>query len=212
MIELYTWTTPNGQKASVMLEECGLEYSVHPVNLREGEQHAPDFRKISPNGRIPGIVDTEMDGGRHTVFESGAILVYLAEKCGKFLPTSEPARSKCLEWLFWQMAGVGPMLGQANYFINTAEEQIPYAIDRYVSESARLINVMDGRLGEAEYLGGEYSIADIATYPWVAVAFDLIKQAKPEIVGEGAHTKRWLDAIAARPAVQKGMAVPDLAD
>ena len=141
---------------------------------------------------------------------SGAILLYLAEKTGKFLPTAEPARSKCMEWLFWQMAGIGPMLGQANFFMNTAEEKVPFAIDRYVSESARLINVMDGRLGDAEYLGGDYSIADIATYPWVAVAFELIKQAKPDIVGEGTNTRRWLDAIAARPAVQKGMAVPDV--
>ncbi len=210
MIDLYTWTTPNGQKASVMLEECGLDYTVYPVNLGEGEQHKPDFLKISPNGRIPGIVDRDMDGGTHTVFESGAILIYLAEKTGKFLPSAEPARSKCLEWLFWQMAGIGPMLGQANFFLNTAEEKIPFAIDRYVSESARLIKVMDTRLDDTAFLGGDYSIADIATYPWVAVAFELIKQAKPDIIGEGANTRRWLDAIAARPAVEKGMSVPQV--
>ncbi len=207
MIDLYTWTTPNGRKASVMLEECGLDYNVNPVNIGAGEQFEPGFLKISPNGRIPGIVDNDATGGPHSVFESGAILVYLAEKTGRFLPTSEPARSSALQWLFWQMGGIGPMMGQAGHFMN-ADEQIPYAIDRYVSESARLIKVMDDRLGEAEFLGGEYSVADIATYPWVVLAYEPIKQAKADIVGEAANTKRWLDAIAARPAVKKGMAIP----
>lgn len=208
MIDLYTWTTPNGRKVSIMLEECGLPYTVRPVNIGAEEQFEPEFLAISPNARIPGIVDTDVGGGHHTVFESGAILVYLAEKTGQFLPSTEPARSKCLEWLFWQMGGIGPMLGQANHFVSTAEEKIPYAIDRYINESARLIKVMDGRLAEVEFLGGDYSIADMATYPWVAVAFDLVQQAKPDIVGEGVHAKRWIDAIAARPAVQEGMLVP----
>jgi len=205
MIDLYTWTTPNGRKVSVMLEECGLGYSVHPVNIRDGDQFKPEFVKICPNSKIPAIVDR--DSGL-SMFESGAILVHLAEKTGKFLPAKEPARAKVLEWLFWQMANVGPMFGQVNHFANAAPEKIPYAIDRYLSESARLIKVLDDQLGRTEYMAGDYSIADIATYPWVGVGFNLLKAAKPEVVGEGANLARWIAAIGARPAVKKGMEVP----
>jgi GSH-dependent disulfide-bond oxidoreductase len=205
MIDLYTWTTPNGRKISVMLEECGLQYSVHPINIREGDQFKPEFVKICPNSKIPAIVDH--DGGV-SIFESGAILVHLAEKTGKLLPSKNPARAKVLEWLFWQMANIGPMLGQANHFINTATEKIPYAIDRYVTECARLIKVLDNQLAHGEYIAGDYSIADIATYPWLAVGFPAIKAAKADVVGEGANVARWLAAVGARPAVKKGMEVP----
>ncbi|MBC7102432.1 MAG: glutathione S-transferase N-terminal domain-containing protein [Parvibaculum sp.] len=208
MIDLYTWTTPNGRKVSIMLEEAGLPYEVHPVNIGKDEQFAPSFLKVSPNNRIPAIVDRDADAGPVSVFESGAILVYLAEKTGKFLAPKGEQRAKTFEWLMWQMGGVGPMLGQANHFINTAPEKIPYAIDRYIGEGARLIKVLDKRLGEAAYMGGDYSIADMATYPWISVAFDLIAQAKPDVVGEGANVRRWLDAVGARPAVQRGMDVP----
>jgi GST-like protein len=205
MIDLYTWTTPNGRKVSVMLEECGLEYSVHPINIGKREQFTPEFIKICPNSKIPAIVDR--DSGL-SIFESGAILVHLAEKTGKFLPSKEPARAKVLEWLFWQMANVGPMFGQVNHFANQAPEKIPYAIDRYLTESARLIKVLDDQLGRTEYVAGDYSIADIANYPWVAVGFTLLKAAKADVVGEGANVARWIAAIGARPAVKKGMEVP----
>ncbi len=204
MIDLYTWTTPNGHKVSIALEEMGLEHSIHPVNIGEGEQFSEHFQSISPNGRIPAIVDRDTD---ITVFESGAILVYLAEKSGKFLPESGPARAKVMEWLFWQMAGFGPMLGQLNHFVNTADEQVPYAIKRYSDEVARLYDVLDKRLDEAEYVGGDYSIADMSIYPWSAVAYDLIKGLTGKTL---ANVERWQSAIAARPAVQKGILVPVL--
>ena len=207
MIDLYTWTTPNGRKVSIMLEECGLPYTVHPVNIREGQQFKPEFVAICPNSKIPAIVDGEAD---LSLFESGAILIHLAEKTGRFLPARNPGRARTLEWLMWQMANIGPMMGQANHFANVAEEKIPYAIDRYITESARLLKIMDDRLARVEFLAGDYSIADIATYPWVAVAFDLIRGAKPEVVGEGAHIARWISGIAARPAVARGMAVPEV--
>src|SRR5947208_2796258 len=207
MIDLYTWTTPNGRKVSIMLEECGLPYTVHPVNIRAGEQFKPEFVAICPNSKIPAIVDREAG---FSLFESGAILIHLAEKTGRFLPARNPGRARTLEWLMWQMANIGPMMGQANHFANVAEEKIPYAIDRYITESARLLKIMDDRLARVEFLAGDYSIADIATYPWVAVAFDLIRGAKPEVVGEGAHVARWISGIAARPAVARGMAVPEV--
>ena len=205
MIDLYTWTTPNGHKPAIMLEECGLEYSVHPVNIRNGDQFKPEFVKICPNSKIPAIVDH--DAGV-SIFESGAILVHLAEKTGKLLPSKDPGRAKVMEWLFWQMANVGPMFGQAGHFSQAAPEKIPYAIDRYLTESARLIKVLDNQLEQTEYMAGEYSIADIATYPWVVVGFPLIKGAKPVVAGEGANVARWLAAVGARPAVKKGMEVP----
>ncbi len=205
MIDLYTWTTPNGRKVSIMLEELGLDYRVHPINIGKGEQFAPDFLKISPNNRIPAIVDSDGPGGKPlALFESGAILIYLADKTGRFYPTEPVARYTVLQWLMWQMGGFGPMLGQAHHFRRAAPEPIPYAIDRYTNEAKRLYGVIDGRLGEAEYLGGdEYTIADIITYPWTARhewhAVDL---------AEFPSVKRWYDQVGARPAVQRGMAVP----
>ncbi|HLX05746.1 MAG TPA: hypothetical protein VKR28_09435, partial [Candidatus Binatus sp.] len=181
------------------------QYSVHPINIRNGEQFKPEFVKICPNSKIPAIVDH--DAGV-SIFESGAILVHLAEKTGKFLPAKDRGRAKVLEWLFWQMANIGPMLGQANHFINAAPEKIPYAIDRYVTECARLIKLLDNQLAQTEYMAGDYSIADIATYPWVVVGFPAIKAAKADAVGEGANVARWLAAVGERPAVKKGMEVP----
>ena len=207
MIELYTWTTPNGRKVSIMLEECGLPYTVHPVNIGKGEQFSPAFVAICPNSKIPAIVDT--DAGV-SVFESGAILIHLAEKTGKLLPAKGPARAKTFEWLMWQMANVGPMLGQANHFASTAEEKIPYAIDRYITESARLVKVMDDQLARTPFLAGEYSIADIATYGWIKAGFELLRTAKPDVAGEGKNVARWLATIGERPAVVKGMAIPQV--
>ena len=208
MIDFYTWTTPNGRKVSIMLEEAGFDYTTHPVDIGNGKQFEPAFLKISPNNRIPAIVDHDAEGGAVSIFESGAILIYLAEKAGKFLPASGAGRAKVLEWLMWQMGGVGPMMGQLSHFVNTAPEQVPYAIDRYMTESARLIGVFDRHLADNEFAAGEYSIADMSIYPWLTLGFPLIKDAKPDIVGEGANTQRWLDALAARPAVQAGVAVP----
>jgi GST-like protein len=205
MIDLYTWTTPNGRKVSVMLEECGIPYEVHPINIRNGDQFKPEFVKICSNSKIPAIVDRDT---RIAMFESGAILIHLAEKTGKFLPAADPGRAKVLEWLMWQMANVGPILGQVNHFANAAPEKIPYAIDRYMTESARLVKVLDDQLARTEFVAGEYSIADIATYPWMAVGFGLIKGAKPEVVGEGTNVARWISALGSRAAVKKGMAVP----
>jgi GST-like protein len=205
MIDLYTWTTPNGRKVSVMLEECGLEYTVNPINIGKGEQFTPEFVKTCPNSKIPAIVDHD---GNLSIFESGAILVHLAEKTGKLLPAKDPARAKVFEWLFWQMANIGPMLGQANHFINAAAEKIPYAINRYLTECARLMKVLDRQLAENEYVAGDYSIADIANYPWLVVGFPAIKTAQPDLLGEGANVSRWLSAVASRPAVKQGMEVP----
>jgi GST-like protein len=207
MIDLYTWTTPNGRKISIMLEECALPYAVHPVDIGKGEQFSPEFVAICPNSKIPAIVDR--DAGV-SVFESGAILIHLAEKTGRLLPAEGAGRAKTLEWLMWQMANVGPMFGQANHFASAAPERIPYAIDRYLAESARLIKVMDDHLGQTDFLAGDYSIADVATYPWVKAGFDLIRNVKPDVTGDGKHVARWLGAIGERPAVVKGMAVPKL--
>lgn len=211
MIDFYTWTTPNGRKISVMLEECGLEYTTHAVNLQKEEQFKPEFLAIAPNNKIPAIVDHDAPGGPVSIFESGAILLHLAEKSGKFLPASGPERAKVLEWLFWQMGGIGPIMGQAGHFTTQAPEQVPYAIDRFISESARLIKVLDTQLGKTEFMAGEYSIADMATYPWVILGFDLIKSAKPDVIGEGENVARWIKMIGERPAVIKGMAVPEVA-
>lgn len=210
MIDFYTWTTPNGRKVSIMLEETGLPYEVHPVDISKNEQFVPAFLKISPNNRIPAIVDNDADDGPVPIFESGAILIYLAEKTGKFLAAKGAQRAKTLEWLMWQMSGVGPMFGQLNHFANVAPEKIPYAIDRYASEAARLITILDKRLGEAQFLGGDYSIADMITYPWIVPALDLIARLKPEIAGEAANARRWLSEVGARPGVQRGMAIPKL--
>jgi len=206
MIDLYTWKTPNGRKVSVMLEECGLPYTVHAVDIGKDEQFTPQFVAINPNSKIPAIVDPDgPDGGPITLFESGAILVYLAGKTGKLLPASDRGKYIALQWLMFQMAGVGPIFGQVHHFLRAAKEQVPYAIDRYVKEKDRLYGVLDKRLGETRYLAGEaYSIADIATYPWVARH----EWHRTEL-GDFPNVKRWYDAIGTRPAVQRGMAVPE---
>ena len=204
MIELHTWSTPNGRKVSVMLEEVGLPYSVHPVNITKDEQFRPEFLAISPNNRIPAIVDPDGPGGKRlSLFESGAILIYLAEKTGKLIPKDAGARYTALQWLMWQMGGLGPMLGQTHHFLRAAPEQVPYAINRYKTETRRLYGVLDKRLGEAEYLAGEYSIADVASYPWVA------RHEWHQVeLADFPNVRRWYDAIGARPAVERGMKVP----
>jgi GST-like protein len=203
MIDLYTAPTPNGFKVSIALEELELPYRVHVVDLRSGAQFAPAFLKISPNNKIPAIVDGEL-----SIFESGAILVYLAEKAGRLLPVSGPGRYATLQWLFFQMGGIGPMLGQVHHFRNYAPEKIPYAIDRYTNEGKRLFGVVDRRLSETRYLAGaEYSIADIATMPWMR----LHKNQGIEIA-EYPNVARWIAEIEARPAVKKGLAVPPQSD
>ena len=200
MIDAYVWDTPNGQKLTIALEESGLLYTRHLVNLGTGQQNLPEFRKVNPNGKIPAIVDQNgPDGTPLAMFESGAILLYLAEKSGQLLPTDVRGRWMATQWLMFQMAGVGPMFGQAGFFLR-AKEKVPLAIDRYVDESNRLLGVLDARLGEVEYLAGEYSVADIATWPWIQGAVHYLGLSLP------ANVARWSDAIAARPAVQRGMA------
>lgn len=210
MITLHTWTTPNGRKISIMLEELGLPYEVKPVNLGKGEQFDPAFLAISPNNKIPALVDDD-DGpdGTISVFESGAILTYLAEKTGRFLPASGAARARTFEWLHWQMSGIGPMLGQVGFFGVSAKEKNPGAIQRFVTESERLLGVMDRQLEKNRYLAGdEYSIADIATYPWVFNTRTYLKDHLGEIVAGKPFVLRWLDDVGQRPAVQRGMAIP----
>jgi GSH-dependent disulfide-bond oxidoreductase len=204
MIELHTWSTPNGRKVSIMLEELGLPYSVHPVNIGKDEQFRPEFLAISPNNKIPAIVDPDGPGGkRFALFESGAILIYLGEKTQQFIPTDPATRYVALQWLMFQMGGLGPMLGQTHHFLRAAPEPVPYAIKRYKDETRRLYGVLDKRLAEAEHLAGEYSIADIASYPWVA------RHEWHQIeLGDFPNVKRWYDAIGARPAVHRGMKVP----
>ena len=208
MIDLYTWTTPNGRKVSIMLEETGLPYRVHAINLEEGHQHSDAFRGINPNQRIPAIVDHELADGPLTVFESGAILIYLAEKTGRFLPTEVRPRSRAVQWLMFQMSGIGPMLGQAHHFATQAPEPIPYAAKRYFDESLRLFGVLDRRLAEHDFLAGEYSIADMATYPWAVEAWPLLKSLPVEQCGPMEHVGEWLERVGERPAVQRGMKVP----
>jgi GST-like protein len=203
MIQLYTWGTPNGKKVSIMLEEVAIPYEVHPVNLSQGDQHKPEYLAINPNNKIPAIVDTAgPDGKSLTLFESGAILMYLAEKTGKLWPKEMRQRYEVIQWLMFQMGGVGPMFGQANYFFRL-QEKVPYAIERFHKEALRLYKVLNQQLGEKEFLAGDYSIADIATYPWVGR--HEIHKVKLE---EFPSVKRWFDALSARLAVQRGMAVP----
>jgi GST-like protein len=204
VIELYTGPTPNGWKASIALEEMGLPYEVRALKLQELEQKQEWFLRINPNGRIPAIVDR--DAGDFAVFESGAILVYLAEKTGSpLLPRDVKGRSRAIQWLMFQMGGVGPMQGQANVFYRYAPEKIPFAIDRYQNETRRLYEVLDRRLGEAEYLAGDYSIADIATWPWVSIH----EWAGVSVDGLE-HVQRWLAAVGSRPAVRRGRDVPKI--
>ena len=204
MIEVYSWATPNGHKVHIMLEECGLPYRAHPVNIGTGDQFKPDFLRISPNNKIPAIVDPEgPDGKPISLFESGAILLYLAGKTGRFMPTEVRAKYEVLEWLMFQMGGVGPMLGQAHHFRLYAPEKIPYAIDRYTNEAKRLYGVMNKRLANSRYLGGaEYSIADIAIFPW-------LRSWKNQGIDwdDYPHLRGWFDEVSARPAVVRGVEV-----
>jgi GST-like protein len=199
-IDLYTFTTPNGRKASIMLEEVELPYTVHKVDITKGEQFAPEYIAINPNSKIPAIVDREAE---IAVFESGALLIYLAEKTGKLLPTETKQRSQVLSWLMFQMANVGPMFGQLSHFKKFAPEQIPYAIDRYQKETLRLYGVLDKQLVQREFICDNYSIADVATYPWVA-SYEFLGLT----LDEHPHLKRWVETVQQRPAVQRGMAVP----
>ena len=204
MIDLYTWTTPNGRKVSIMLEELALPYRVHPINIGQGEQFRPEYLKINPNGKIPSIIDPEGPGGEPiTMMESGAILIYLAGKTGKLLPASVRDRYVALQWLMFQMGGVGPIFGQVHHFLRAAREQVPYAIERYTRETRRLYGVLNERLEDREFLADGYSVADIATYPWVAR-----HEWHKTDLNDFAHVKRWFDAISARPAVKRGMKVP----
>jgi GST-like protein len=200
MIDLYTWTTPNGRKASIALEEFGLPYKSHAIDISKDEQFAPAFLKISPNNRIPAIVDN--DNGM-SLFESGAILIYLADKTGKLMPKDGEGRYRVLEWLMWQMGGVGPMLGQVHHFVKYNKGKAPYAEERYSKEAARLYGVLDRRLEGRDFLAGDYSIADIATWPWIS------RFEWQEIdMNKFPNVKRWYTTIAQRPAVQRGYKVP----
>ncbi|MCH8203332.1 MAG: glutathione S-transferase N-terminal domain-containing protein [Proteobacteria bacterium] len=208
MIDLYYWPTPNGWKISIMLEECGLPYNLKLVNIGQGDQFKPEFLKISPNNRMPAIVDHQADGGPLSIFESGAILTYLAEKTGRFSPTDLRGRYEVAQWLYWQVGGLGPMMGQVSHFVNYApeltESDISYAKERYWNEGRRLFGVMNTRLVDRDYLAGDYSIADIACWPWVRpwerFGYDL---------GEFPHLERWFGAVGARPAVVKGCALAE---
>jgi GST-like protein len=204
VIDLYTWTTPNGRKVSIMLEETGLPYRVHPIDINQGQQFTPEFLAINPNNRIPAIVDQEgPDGGPFRLFESGAILLYLAWKTGRFLPRKAAAQFETIQWLMFQMGGVGPMFGQAHHFLRAAPDPVPYGIERYTKETRRLYKVLDGHLARHDYLADDYSIADMATYPWIA-RHDWHKVD----LADFPSVRRWYDQIGARPAVQAGMQVP----
>jgi len=204
MIEVYSWATPNGHKVHIMLEECGLPYRVHAIDIGAGDQFKPEFLQLSPNNKIPAVVDPDGPGGKPiSLFESGAILLYLAGKTGKFLPQDTAAKYKVLEWLMFQMGGVGPMLGQAHHFRIYAPEKIPYAVDRYTNEARRLYGVMNKQIARHSYIAGdEYSIADIAVFPW-------LRSWKNQGINwnDFPHLKGWFDEIAARPAVQRGVEV-----
>lgn len=203
MIDLYYWPTPNGQKASIMLEECGFEYTTKPINILTGQQFDPAFLAISPNNKIPAIVDHNGPGGTpYALFESGALLLYLAEKAGKFLPSDERKKFDVIQWLMFQIGGVGPMFGQCGHFIAYAPEPIPYAIERYQNETLRHYGVMDKRLADRAYLADEYSIADIAVYPWVDVRWlhEIDIEKFPNV-------KRWYEEIKTRPGVERGMSL-----
>lgn len=204
MIKLYFWPTPNGYKISILLEELGLPYEVEAVHIGKGEQFAPEFLKVSPNNKIPAIVDSEgPNGNPYALFESAAIMTYLAEKAGyRFMPKEMAARYDVIQWLTFQSASMGPMLGQAHHFREYAKEKIPYAIDRFTSEAGRLYRVLENRLSDNEYLAGDYSIADMATYPWLrSHAF------QGQVLEDYPNVQRWYKAVRARPAVQRGLAV-----
>ena len=201
MIELYTWSTPNGRKISIMLEECGLPYEIKPVNIGRGDQFKPEFLAISPNNRMPAIIDPDGPGAKPiSVFESGAILQYLGRKTGKFYPADERAKVEVEQWLFWQMGGLGPMAGQAHHFRNYAPEKIAYGIDRYTNEVNRLYGVLDKRLADRPYLAGEYSIADMASYPWVRPY-----KNQGQDIAEFPNLEKWYQRMHDRPAVAKAV-------
>ena len=199
MLDLYYWPTPNGHKMTMFLEDSGVPYTLKPVNISKGEQFAPEFLAIAPNNRIPAIVDhaPAIPGGPVSMFESGAMLLYLADKTGLLIPADPRSRWECIQWLFWQMAGLGPMAGQTHHFVHYAPEEIPYAIDRYVREAGRLYAVLDHRLRGRDYIIGDYSIADIACYPWVQ------PERQRQDIDEFPDLKRWKARIAARPATQR---------
>ena len=203
MIDLYYWTTPNGHKITIFLEEAALDYTIHPVNIGRGEQFEPEFLRISPNNRIPAIIDHAPMGGGDpvSVFESGAILLYLADKTGRFIASDPRGRVEVLEWLFWQMAGLGPMLGQNHHFSLYAPERIPYAVDRYVKETTRLYRVLDRRLQGRDFIAGDYSIADMACYPWIVPY-----ERQGQKLGDFPNLARWFDSISSRPAVERAYA------
>jgi len=206
LIDLYTWSTPNGRKTSIMLEECALPYRVHPIDIGKGDQFKPEFVAIDPNSKIPAIVDQEgPEGGPFPLFESGAILMYLAWKTGRFFPTHATQQFETIQWLMFQMGGIGPFFGQVHHFLRAAPEPVPYAIARYTKETRRLYGVMDRHLEQHEFLAADYSIADIATYPWVARH----EWHKVEL-SDFPAVKRWFDQISTRPAVQAGMRVPQI--
>ena len=206
MIDLHYWTTPNGHKITLFLEEAGLEYRVHPVNIGRGDQFKPEFLAISPNNRIPAIVDrAPADGGQAiSVFESGAILLYLADKTGRFIPQDIRGRTQAIEWLNWQIGGLGPMLGQNHHFGQYAPEKIPYAIDRYTRETARLYGVLDKHLSQYEFVAGDYSIADMAAYPWIVP-----HEKQGQSLDDFSNLKRWFHQVAERPATHRAYAVAE---
>lgn len=206
MLDLYYWTTPNGHKITMALEEMGLPYQIKPVNISKGDQFKADFLKISPNNRMPALVDHAPAGGGEpiSVFESGAILIYLAEKSGKFMPADTRGRYDVLQWLMWQMSGLGPMLGQNHHFVQYAPERIPYAMDRYVKETNRLYGVINKRLADREFLAGAYSIADMACYPWIVPW-----KRQLQNLDDFQNLRRWFDAIRARPATQRAWAIAE---
>ena len=209
MIELYTWGTPNGRKPAIMLEEIGLPYRVHTINIGRDEQFDPAFLKIAPNNKVPAIVDPDGPGGPLSVFESGAILVYLAEKTGKLLAASGPERYRTLEWMNWHTGGVGPMFGQLGFFAIRSQEKSQLAIKRFTDECERLLGVLDRRLDESPYLAGpNYTIADIINYPWVLAGTTYLEPALGSILRDCPSVMRWLETVGAREAVKRGMAVP----
>ena len=212
MIDIYFWPTGNGKKITIMCEECGLEYRIIPINIGKGDQHTPEYTRLNPNSKMPAIVDRDVDqdagGARITMFESGAILLYLAEKTGKLLPEDTRGRFKVLQWLFWQVGGLGPMAGQAHYFLRYAPQKNEEGMRRFRNEVARLYGVMDRQLGREEYLGGNYSIADIAAWPWV-----FRHDWQEQDLDDFPNVKRWFELVGSRPAVQRGAAVgKDLVD
>ena len=205
MIELYTWKTSNGRKATIMLEECGLPYNLHPIDISKGDQFTPEYVAINPNSKIPAMIDSDgPDGKPYTVIESGAMLMYLAEKTGKFMPQETAARYEVIQWLMFQMGGVGPIFGQVHHFKRAAKEQVPYAIERFETECRRLYGVLNGRLQGRRYLAGDLSIADFATLPWV------FRYDWQEVdLNEFPNVKRWYDELMARPALSRGMKLPE---